>query len=413
MPTSDTNPSVSKPEFLPFGAPSIGEEEIEAVVEVLQSGWLTTGAKARQFEEAFAEYVGAKYAVALNSCTAALHLALEAMGIGEGDGVLIPTMTFAATGEVVRYMRAIPILVDCEPDTLNIDVGEIERILEQECEQTSAELIHRATGAKIRAVIPVHYGGLMCDMDHLCKLADRYHLRILEDAAHALPTSQNGRMAGSIGTAGAYSFYANKTITTGEGGMLVTNDQALADRARIMSLHGISRDAWLRYTEKGSWYYEIVAPGYKYNITDIAAALGIVQLKRCEEMWIERQRLAERYTRGFLSNFALQLPVGAPTGGQHAWHLYPIQLHLNRLKIDRAQFIEELKARGIGCSVHYLPLHMHPYYRETFGTQPSDFPVARQAYERIITLPLYSKMAEADVDRVIHDVNEIVHLNRA
>ncbi len=381
--------------FLPFFVPDIREEEINAVAEVLRSGWLTTGPKTKEFELRFAELIGVKHAVAVNSATAALHLALDAIGLERGDEVLVPTMTFAATAEVVVHLGGKPILVDCVRDTLCIDPAKIEA----------------AITPRTKAIIPVHFAGHPCEMNEILAIAQRNQLKVIEDAAHALPTKYGDQLVGTLGDITCFSFYANKTITTGEGGMLVTNDDDMADRARIMSLHGISRDAWKRFTAEGSWYYEIHHAGYKYNLTDMASALGLVQLGRYEELWLRRQTCAQRYNALFADLSEIQTPPVHP-GVQHAWHLYFIQLNLEKLKIDRNRFIDELKARQIGTSVHYTPLHMHPYYRDQFGYQKEDLPVARDVYERIISLPLYPRMTDADLARVSQAVHEIVAEHR-
>jgi dTDP-4-amino-4,6-dideoxygalactose transaminase len=401
------------PSQLPFSLPWIGEEEIAAVVDCLRSGWITTGPRAKQFEAAFAEYLGCRHAVAVNSCTAALHLALEALGVGPGDEVVVPTMTFAATAEVVHYLGARPVLIDCHPETLNLDVDRLAAFLEERCEPGEEGARNRSTGARVRAVIPVHFAGLPCSMELLLALAERYGLAVVEDAAHALPAHVRGWPVGTLGIAAAFSFYATKNITTGEGGMLTTADDALAERARMMSLHGISRDAWLRYTAKGSWQYEIVAPGFKYNMTDIAAALGLAQLGRSEELWEIRRRYAASYSEAFRALPELEAPPDASPQDRHAWHLYVLRLNRERLSLDRAGFIEELRARGIGASVHFIPLHLHPYYGATYGYQRDDFPVASAVYERILSLPLYPRMALDDVDRVIGAVEAIVEAHRA
>lgn len=397
-----------KQEFLPFALPWIGEEEIEEVTACLKSGWLTTGPRTRQFEADFAAYVGSKYTVAVNSATAALHLALEAAGIQAGEEVLVPTMTFAATAEVVRYLGARPVLIDCHPATLNIDIQQIAHYLETQCTHDEQGAFNKQTKARVRAIIPVHYAGLPCDMPALLALAQTHNLVLIEDAAHALPARSAGTFVGTQSLAGAFSFYANKNITTGEGGMLTTDDEELANRVRMMSLHGISRDAWLRFTAQGSWYYEILEPGYKYNMTDIAAALGLVQLRRSDMLWKIRSDYARRYTEAFSRLPEIITPADAPPGDQHGWHLYILRIDPDRLKIDRAAFIEALKELGIGTSVHYIPLHQHPYYRATYGYCPTDMPVAKQAGERLITLPLYPRMTEGDVQRVIDAVTEIV-----
>jgi dTDP-4-amino-4,6-dideoxygalactose transaminase len=405
------SPAASMP--LPFSLPWIGEEEIAAVVDCLRSGWITTGPRVKQFEAAFAERLGCRHAVAVNSCTAALHLAVEALGVGPGDEVLVPTLTFAATAAVVRYLGARPVLLDCHPETLNLDVDRLIAFLEEYCVPGDEGAWNRRTGARVRAVIPVHYAGLPCAMEPLLAVAHRYGLAVVEDAAHALPAHVGGRPVGTLGTAAAFSFYATKNITTGEGGMLTTDDAALADRARMMSLHGISRDAWQRYTARGSWYYEILEPGYKYNMTDIAAALGLQQLRRVHDFWEIRNGYAARYTEVFRTLPELQTPPEAPVGDQHAWHLYVLRLNRERLCLDRAAFIDELRARGIGASVHFIPLHLHPYYRETYGCQTADCPVASAVYERILSLPLYARMTPADAQRVIDAVVDIVETHRA
>jgi perosamine synthetase len=384
---------MTKP-FLPFFAPDIGPEEIHEVTETLKSGWLTTGPRTKQFEQDFAKYIGCKHAIAVNSCTAALHLALDAIGLQPGDEVIVPTMTFAATAEVVCYFRAKPVFVDCEPDTQNID----------------ARLIEEKITPRTKAIIPVHFGGLPCDMDAIRAVAAKHGLKVIEDAAHALPARYNGKLVGTIGDLTAFSFYANKTITTGEGGMLTTDDDALAERARVMSLHGISKDAWKRFSAAGSWYYEIIRPGFKYNLTDIASALGLCQLRKCDVMNEGRRRVARLYAEGLKSVAEVELLVERK-GRESAWHLFVLRLKLERLRIDRAEFFEQMKAAGIGCSVHYVPLHMHPYYRETFSYRREDFPVASAVSERVITLPLFSKMTDSDVARVVEAVTTICREN--
>ena len=374
-------------EFIPFHMPAIGEDEIRSVVETLKSGWLTTGPKVKRFEEDFARYVGSKHAIAVNSGTAALHLALDAVGIEEGDEVIVPTMTFTATAEVVLYFKAKPVLVDCERDTLNLDSAKIEA----------------AITSRTKAIVPVHMAGQPCDMDGILKIARKHDLRVIEDAAHALPAVYRGRTVGTIGDITCFSFYATKTITTGEGGMATTENSEWAERMRIMSLHGISHDAWKRYTREGSWYYEVLYPGFKYNLTDLAAAIGGEQLKKCSEFWQARRRIAMIYAKAFAGLDAVQLPA-CPDDVQHAWHLFIIQLDLDRLKTNRNQFIEALREKEIGTSVHFIPLHLHPYYRDKFGYKPADFPNASAVFERIFSLPIYPRMSESDVERVIDAV---------
>jgi perosamine synthetase len=377
--------------FLPFALPDTDDSEIAEVTEAIRSGWVTTGPKTRRFEAEFAAHVGANHAIAVNSCTAAMHLALEAIGLQRGDEVITSTYTFAATAEVVRYFDARPVLVDVEADSLNLRPAAIEA----------------AITPRTRAIIPVHIAGLPADLDQIMEVARRHRLPVIEDAAHAFPSLYKGRMIGNISDFTCFSFYATKTITTGEGGMICTDDDAWAERCRIMALHGISKDAWKRYTAEGSWYYEIIAPGYKYNLTDIAAALGLAQLAKAERMWQRRREIARRYNEAFSRWPELQIPADRPDC-QHAWHLYPLRLNLDRLPIDRAEFITGLKQRQIGVSVHFIPLHLHPYYRETYGYRPEDFPVAYLEYQREISLPIYSKMSDADVQDVIDAVEELI-----
>ena len=382
-------------EFLPFHLPDIGEAEISSVEQTLRSGWLTTGPKAREFERQFAEFVGARHAIAVNSCTAALHLALDAIGIKEGDEVIVPTLTFAATAEVVFYFRARPVLVDCCPRTLNINPEQIER----------------AITPRTRAIIPVHFAGQPCQMDAIRNIAQRHTLAVIEDAAHALPARYRGQMVGTIGDITCFSFYATKTITTGEGGMITTDNDEYAERMRIMSLHGISKDAWKRYTAEGSWRYDILFPGYKYNLTDIAAALGVEQLKKCLRFYETRKQMAYEFNHDFANIPAVDTPF-VDDAGQHAWHLYVIQLNLEQLTISRDRFIEELKRANIGTSVHFIPLHLHPFYRDTLHYDTREFPCATQAFERIISLPLYTKMTPRDQRDVIDAVHDAVARNQ-
>ena len=392
----DSKPAENRrDDFLPFHVPDIGEEEIAAVADTLRSGWLTTGPRVKKFEEAFAAFVDARHAVAVNSCTAALHLALEAIHLQPGDEVIVPTVTFAATGEVVTYFGARPVLVDCERDSLNVDL----------------KCIESAITPRTKAIIPVHFAGRVCAMDEIVALANAHGLKVIEDAAHSLPSRLGEQHAGTFGDIGCFSFYATKTLTTGEGGMLVTDDAEYADRARIMSLHGISKDAWKRYTAAGSWYYEISAPGYKYNMTDTAAALGLVQLRRCEELTEIRRRYAAIYDAAF-GEVPEVAPLADASMPGHAWHLYVIRLDLDRLTISREEFINLLREMNIGTSVHFIPLHLHPYYREKYGYQPSDCPVASASYERIISLPLYSRMKPQDVEYVADCVAAIVERHR-
>jgi dTDP-4-amino-4,6-dideoxygalactose transaminase len=380
--------------FLPFALPEIGEEEIAEVVDTLRSGWVTTGPRARRFEGDFVAFLGdaALHAVAVNSATAGLHLALEALGIGPGDEVITTTHTFTATAEVVRYLGADVKLVDIDPATLNIDPA----------------LVEAAIGPRTKAIVPVHYAGLAADMPRLLAIAQRHGLKVVEDAAHALPATVGGRLVGTLASdAAVFSFYANKTITTGEGGMLVTRDAALAARARVMRLHGLNRDAFDRFTAKvPSWYYEVVAPGFKYNLTDIAAALGIHQLRKAEAFRERRARIAALYDAGF-AGLPLVTPPRPPAGELHAWHLYALRLG-EGARIGRDVFIERLFEAGIGASVHYIPLHLHPYWRERYRLAPAMFPASQRAYERLVSLPIYTRMSDDDVARVVDTVRTLV-----
>ena len=404
---ADTKPPIvalTRPadeEFLAFARPSITDREKRAVMDVLDSGWLTTGPRSKDFETIFAAKVGARHAIALNSATAALHLALEATGIGPDDEVIVPTWTFAASAEVVAYLGARPVLVDIDARTLN----------------TTPESILAAVTPRTRAVVVVHFAGLPVEIERLVNLLDPLGVAVVEDAAHAFPSrigGPNGRYAGTFGRAGAYSFYATKTITTGEGGMLVTDDDGVADRARLMSLHGISRTAWNRYAATGSWFYEIEDVGYKYNMTDLAAALGIVQLDRAEELFAARTALADMYTQRIHSSQVRDLIETPPSGtdGAHAWHLYVIRLELERLRIDRGEVIDGLKGMNIGSSVHFIPLHLHPYYRDRWGWTPGDLPVATREYDRVISLPIWPGMTSTDVDRVVAGLASILYVAR-
>jgi dTDP-4-amino-4,6-dideoxygalactose transaminase len=380
--------------FLPFAQPEIGDEEIAEVVDTLKSGWVTTGPKAKRFEQDFAAFLGdptrgdALHCVAVNSATAGLHLALEALGIGPGDEVITTTHTFTATAEVVRYLGADVKLVDIDPATLNIDPAAVEE----------------AVTSRTKAIVPVHYAGLAADMPSLLELAADCDLKVVEDAAHALPTTCGGQLVGTLDSdATVFSFYANKTITTGEGGMLVTRDAALAARARTMRLHGMNRDAFDRFTAKvPSWYYEVVAPGFKYNLTDIAAALGLQQLKKAHAFQQRRAAIAAAYDAAF-ADLPLVLPPQPAAGDRHAWHLYVLRL-ADDAGIERDRFIERLFDAGIGCSVHYIPLHLHPYWRDRYALQPAMFPHSQHAYERMASLPIYTRMSDGDVMRVLQAV---------
>lgn len=375
---------------IPFHKPYITEDEISEVVDSLKSGWLTMGPKTVRFEEEFGKYTGAGHSIAVTSCTAALHLALKAIDLKPDDEVIIPTMTFTATGEVVCYFNAKPVIVDIEKDTQNIDIKKIER----------------AITPKTKAVIPVHFAGQPCDMDEIMQLAGSYKLKVIEDAAHSIPAWYREKKIGTIGDMTCFSFYATKTLAAGEGGMVTTENDEWAERIKILRLHGISKDAWKRYSGEGSWFYEVVEAGYKYNMTDIQAALGLAQLGKLEWMWEKRKEIAEKYAEAFRNSEFMETPKVKPDRVS-AWHLYVIRLNLETLSIDRARFIEELKARGIGTSVHFIPLHKHPFYRDVFGCNPGDFPVAERLYERTVSLPLYPGMTGKEVDFVVESVSDV------
>ena len=376
--------------FLPFALPEIGDEEIAEVVDTLRSGWITTGPKAKRFEADFTAFLGddSLQSIAVNSATAGLHLALEGLGIGPGDEVITTTHTFTATAEVVRYLGADVKLVDIDPATLCI----------------APALVEAAITPRTKAIMPVHYAGLAADMAAIGAIARRHGLKVVEDAAHALPTTLGGKLVGTFDSdATVFSFYANKTMTTGEGGMLVTRDAELAKRARVMRLHGMNRDAFDRFTAKvPSWYYEIVAPGFKYNLTDIAAALGIHQLKRAQAFQQRRAQIAALYDQAFQALPLVTPPLPA-AGDLHAWHLYSLRL-ADDAGVARDTFIERLFDQGIGCSVHYIPLHLHPYWRERYDLRPEQFPHSQRAYERMLSLPIYTRMTDGDVERVVSAV---------
>lgn len=389
--SSPTAPSDPTPlPFLPFALPEIGEDEIAEVVDTLRHGWVTTGPKARRFEQDFAAFLGGAdpvpglEAIAVNSATAGLHLALEAVGVGPGDEVITTTHTFTASAEVARYLGADVRLVDIDPATLCIDPAAIEA----------------AITPRTKAIVPVHFAGRAAEMGEILAIARRHGLKVVEDAAHALPTTHAGQMIGTLASdVTVFSFYANKTITTGEGGMAVTRDAQLAARMKVMRLHGINRDAFDRFTAKvPSWYYEIVAPGFKYNLTDIAAALGIHQLRRAREFRDARARIAAHYD-ALLADLPLVLPPQPAAGDLHSWHIYVLRLREDA-PVGRDAVIEALFAAGIGSSVHYIPLHQQPYWRERYDLRAEDFPHSQKAYLATFSLPLYSRMTLADAERV-------------
>jgi len=381
-------------EFIPFALPDIDNREIDSVMETLRSGWITSGPKTKQFEREFAAFLGGNlHALAVNSATAGLHLAIEAIGIGPGDEVITTPHTFTATAEVIRYMGAHPVFVDIDAKTFCMDPANIEA----------------AVTLRAKAIIPVHYGGMACDMDAIETLAKKHNLKVVEDAAHALPTRSDGRLIGTLDTeATVFSFYATKTLATGEGGMVVTRNSDIANRIGVMRLHGISKDAFDRYSSrKPAWRYEVVAPGFKYNLTDIASAIGIEQLKKVRQFHARRLALAARYDEA-LRDLPLVLPPRPTDRSSHAWHLYVIQLR-ESAGSSRDEFIDEMAAAGIGTSVHYIPLHLHPYWRDMYGLRPEQFPNATRAFSRIVSLPLYTRMTDADQDRVICAIRSILH----
>jgi perosamine synthetase len=382
--------------YIPFHLPSIGEEEIAAVERVLRSGWLTTGPVAHEFEKEFAQYIGCKHALAVNSGTSALQLALDAIGLKGGDEVLVPTYTFTATAEVVTYFGAKPVLCDSLAGGFNIDPDDAEK---------------RIT-SRTKAIIPVHIGGEPCAMDAIQSLAVRHNLQVIEDAAHALPASFGGQRVGTMSEFTAFSFYATKTITTGEGGMLTTNDDAYAARAALMRLHGIGKDAWKRYSRAGSWKYQVMEAGYKCNLPDILAAVGLAQLRRCDSFLAKRRALVERYRSKLERLEEVELPSAGPAGSEHAWHLFIVRTRPGILEINRDEFIEQLTEAGVGTSVHFIPLHRHPFYQEKYGVRPEWFPNAENAYSRCISLPLYPDLAEKDADYVAQTVINIVRKYR-
>src|SRR6266487_2333181 len=381
--------------FLPFALPHITQAEIDEVVDTLRSGWLTTGPKTKRFEREFATRVGTPYALAVNSATAAMHLALDALGLQPDDEVIVPVYTFTATAEVVVYLRAKPIFVDVNPVTCNLDPAQLEKHITP----------------RTRAIMVVHIAGLPAEMDAIGALAKTYNLSVIEDAAHAFPAKYRGQMIGTISDFTAFSFYATKTLATGEGGMLTTANPEFAERASMMALHGISRDAWKRYSAEGSWYYEVLQAGYKYNMTDIAAALGLHQLARSQWLLERRRSIAQRYTEAF-SQWPEVEPPPNPAHVEHAWHLYLLRLRPERLTITRDAFIQALTKANIGTSVHFIPLHLHPFYRDTYHLQVEDFPAALHAYQRVISLPIYPGMADEDVEDVIAAIEQIIAEHR-
>jgi dTDP-4-amino-4,6-dideoxygalactose transaminase len=381
--------------FLPYNLPDISDAEVDAVVETLRSGWLAPGPRVRRFEEDFAAFTGAKHAIALDSATAGMHLALVAGGIGPGDEVITTPTTFAATVNVAIHAGATPVLADIDIDDYCIDPAAIER----------------AITPRTKAIMPVHHGGSACRMDAILEIARHHSLLVVEDAAHALGTYIGGRGIGTFGDATVFSFYPTKNVTSGRGGMLTTDNDALADRCRLLALHGMSNDAWDRYADRGSWAYQVLAAGYNYTMSDFQAALGHAQFSRLGEFQRRRREIATALNARLAALPELVLPIERE-GTTHAWHLYVVRLRPEMLTISRDEFIVKMKERGIGTSVHFIPIHHHPYYRETYGWAPGDFPVADRAFETMVSLPLYTRMTEAAVDRVATAVEEIVRDHR-
>lgn len=400
--------------FIPFARPCVGEEEIQSVVDTMRSGWLTTGPKTLEFEKAFSLAVNCRHAMAVNSATAGLHLALEALGVGQGDLVIVPTWTFTATAEVVHYLGAIPVFLDVKTETLNIDAGLIESKI--------ADLA-RTQMRSPRAVIPVHFSGQACEMEEIMSLSKTCSFKVIEDAAHAFPCTVKSasatddkvitRNVGSVGDATVFSFYATKTIATGEGGMVTTECAKTADRIRLMRLHGINKSVWNRYNSNSpAWKYEIVEAGYKYNLTDVASSIGITQLRKANSFLSKREEISRIYNEAFKNVPCLEIPVKRNPDDVHSWHLYVVRLNLEMIRVGRDQFIQEMSDRGVGCSVHFIPLHLQPYWRDRYQLNPSDFPVASREFERSLSLPIYPSMTEEEISVVVDSVLEVVSLFR-
>jgi dTDP-4-amino-4,6-dideoxygalactose transaminase len=378
-------------DFLIFGNPVIEQPEIDEVVASLKSGWLGTGPKTHQFEEMFKDYKGSKFAAALNSCTAALHLSMLATGIKQSDEVIVPTMTFAATANAVIHAGATPVLVDCEKDTMNM---------------CPADILKKIT-PRTKAIIPVHFAGRACNMDAIMEIATKYDLKVIEDSAHAIETEYHGKKSGTFGDLGCFSFYVTKNIVTGEGGMVITDNEEYISQIKILALHGMSKDAWKRFGDAGYKHYQVVYAGYKYNMMDIQAAIGLHQLPRIERYWKRRQDIWSRYNEAF-KDLPVFTPASVEPDTKHAYHLYTLLLDIERLKISRDQFLDEMTKRKIGVGVHYIALHLHPYYQQTFGYKRGDFPNAEWISERTVSIPLSPKLTEQDIEDVIKAVTTII-----
>lgn len=384
-----------KKDFIPFALPDIDELEINEVVDSMKTGWITTGPKVKRFEERFAQYIGVTHAMAVNSATAGLHLALDAIGLTRGDQVITTPYTFTSTAEVVRYFDADPIFCDIDKKTFNIDVKKLEALCESICQNSNHTL---------KAIMPVHIAGQACDMKEITRIAKRFKLKVIEDAAHALPTTFDGQLIGTIGDITVYSFYATKTLATAEGGMIVTNNDDYKKRINVMRLHGFNRDAWDRYSsKKATWYYEIIAPGFKYNMPDISAAMGIHQLAKCDQFFKRRNEIAIKYNDAFASITQLETPFVEKDKDKHAFHLYIIQVQENK----RDVFIEKMAEYGVGCSVHFIPLHIQPYWRDQYQLEATDFPNAYNCYKKAVSLPIYTKLSDKEVQRIIDSVKAV------
>jgi len=381
-------------DFLVFGSPLIEQPEIEEVVASMKSGWLGTGPKVHKFEEMFTEYKGSKYAMAVNSCTAALHLSLLAIGLKPGDEVIVPTMTFTSTASVVIHAGGIPVFADCNKNTMNIDPEDIERKITP----------------KTKAIIPVHFAGRACEMDAIMEIAERHNLRVIEDCAHAIETEYHGKKAGTFGDLGCFSFYVTKNIVTGEGGMAITDNEEYASTIKIMALHGMSKDAWKRFGDSGYKHYQVLYAGYKYNMMDLQAAIGIHQLPRIDKYWKRRQEIWDRYNEAF-KDLPVFTPAPVEPDTKNAYHLYTLLLDIDNLNITRDEFLDEMTKINIGVGVHYIALHLHPFYQNAFGYKTGDFPNAEWISERTVSIPLSAKLTDEDVKGVIEAVKSILTLN--
>lgn len=399
----NTTIKTTRTQFLPFALPLISDDAIAEVTAVLRSGWITQGPKVVEFESKFAEYIGSKNAIAVNSATAGIHLALEAIGLSEKEAVITTAVTFTATVEAICYFNAQPILTDVDADHNNMTPALIEAAIKRECHQVGRKLKHIQTGKTVKAIIPVHLAGKTCDMEGIMALAKKYNLYVIEDAAHAFPAIHKDKLIGNWGDFTIFSFYATKGITTGEGGMITTNNSDMAKRIRLMRLHGINRDAYNR----PGWYYEVLAPGFKYNMTDIAAALGVVQLKEANGFWARRRAIAAKYLQAFKDLQGVKLPSES-SNEKHSWHLFRIEMDPHKANIGRDTFVEEMKDRNIGTSLHFIPIFEHPYYKKTYNFSRKNFKTATQMYDRSVSIPLFAGMTDEDVDDVIFAVRELL-----